>query len=207
MEKIGIFGKKNSLVKYNLSSHKPLWTANLPHGQTPKAIAQYEDFLIVIDQNWAGTKNISCFSEKTGVLLWRYRYDFLCTWGIYFQPIFVEEHLIFKSGAAEFTKLCCKTGKIVYKKIIKHRRLFSFEKFEITYVGESLIAFSNKEIRKIDIESGNVEIDTELTEKFNVKGVTAHLGRGVSFISSISSFNQQLEDQAKSDAGAGAGAG
>ena len=68
MEKIGIFGKKNSLVKYNLSSHKSLWTANLPHGQTPKAIAQYEDFLIVIDQNWAGTKNISCFNEKTGVL-------------------------------------------------------------------------------------------------------------------------------------------
>ena len=70
-----------------------------------------------------------------------------------------------------------------------------------------MIAFSNKEIRKIDIESGNVEIDTELTEKFNAKGVTAHLGRGVSFISSISSFNQHLEDQAKSDAGAGAGAG
>ena len=56
-----------------------------------------------------------------------------------------------------------------------------------------------------DVDSKHVQILG--TEKFNVKGVTAHLGRGVSFISSISSFNQQLEDQAKSDAGSGAGAG
>ena len=59
MDKIGIFGKKNSIVKYNLDSHQPLWIADLPHGQSPKAIAQYEDFLLVIHQNWAGTKNIS----------------------------------------------------------------------------------------------------------------------------------------------------
>ncbi len=59
MEKIGIFGKKNSVVKYNLDTHESLWVADLPHGQTPNAIAQYEDFLLVIHQNWAGTKNIS----------------------------------------------------------------------------------------------------------------------------------------------------
>ena len=66
MEKIGIFGKKNSVVKYNLDTHESLWVADLPHGQTPKAIAQYEDFLLVIDQNWVGTKNISCFHESSG---------------------------------------------------------------------------------------------------------------------------------------------
>ena len=46
MEKIGIFGKKNSVVKYNLDTHESLWVADLPHGQTPKAIAQYEDCLL-----------------------------------------------------------------------------------------------------------------------------------------------------------------
>ena len=56
--------------------------------------------------------------------------------------------------------------------------------------------FSNKEIRKIDIASGQSEIDHELTKKFNVSGVTAYLGNGVSFVSSISSLNQQLEDEA-----------
>ena len=59
-----------------------------------------------------------------------------------------------------------------------------------------LIAFSEKEIRKIDIETGDSALDEELTEKFNVKGVTAYLGNGVSFVSSISSLNQQLEDEA-----------
>ena len=196
MEKIGIFGKKNSIVKYNLDTHESLWVADLPHGQTPKAIAQYEDFLLVIDQNWLGTKNISCFRESSGNLLWRYRYDFLCGWHIYFQPIFIGKDLIFKSGAVDFTKLCCETGKIIYKKSIKQKKLFSFEKFEIIYVGETLIAFSNKEIRKIDIDSGQSEIDHELTKKFNVNGVTAYLGNGVSFVSSISSLNQQLEDEA-----------
>ena len=68
MKKIGIFGKKNSIVKYNLGTHESLWVADLPHGQSPKAIAQYEDFLIVIDQNWLGTKNVSCFSETKGNL-------------------------------------------------------------------------------------------------------------------------------------------
>ena len=196
MEKIGIFGKKNSVVKYNLDTHESLWVADLPHGQTPKAIAQYEDFLLVIDQNWLGTKNISCFHESSGNLLWRYRYDFLCGWHIYFQPIFIGKDLIFKSGAVDFTKLCCETGRIIYKKSLKQKKLFSFEKFEIIYVGETLIAFSNKEIRKIDIDSGQSEIDYELTKKFNVNGVTAYLGNGVSFVSSISSLNQQLEDEA-----------
>ena len=55
---------------------------------------------------------------------------------------------------------------------------------------------AHKEIRKIDIESGQSEIDNELTKKFNVNGVTAYLGNGVSFVSSISSLNQQLEDEA-----------
>ena len=96
----------------------------------------------------------------------------------------------------DFTKLCCETGRIIYKKSIKQKKLFSFEKFEIIYVGETLIAFSNKEIRKIDIASGQSEIDHELTKKFNVNGVTAYLGNGVSFVSSISSLNQQLEDEA-----------
>ena len=196
MDKIGIFGKKNSIVKYNLDSHQSLWIADLPHGQSPKAIAQYEDFLLVIHQNWAGTKNISCFSENSGNLLWRYRYDFLCGWHVYFQPIFIGKNLFFKSGAVDFTKLCCKTGRIIFKKSLKKKKLFSFEKFEIIYLGETLIAFSNKEIRKIDIESGQSEIDHELTKKFNVNGVTAYLGNGVSFVSSISSLNQQLEDEA-----------
>ena len=196
MEKIGIFGKKNSVVKYNLDTHKSLWVADLPDGQTPKAIAQYEDFLLVIHQNWAGTKNISCFSESSGNLLWRYRYDFLCGWNIYFQPIFVGKNLIFKSGAVDFTKLCCETGTIIFKKNIKQKRFLSFEKFEIIYVGNTLIAFSEKEIRKIDIETGDSALDEELTKKFNVKGVTAYLGNGVSFVSSISSLNQQLEDEA-----------
>ena len=176
MDKIGIFGKKNSIVKYNLDSHQPLWIADLPHGQSPKAIAQYEDFLLVIHQNWAGTKNISCFSESSGNLLWRYRYDFLCGWHIYFQPIFIGKNLFFKSGAVDFTKLCCKTGRIIFKKSLKKKKLFTFEKFEIIYLGETLIAFSNKEIRKIDIESGQSEIDNELTKKFNVNGVTDYLG-------------------------------
>ena len=207
MDKIGIFGKKNSIVKYNLDTHESLWVADLPYGQSPKAIAQYGDFLLVIDQNWAGTKNISCYSESSGKLLWRYRYDFLCGWNVYFQPIFIGKDLIFKSGAVDFTKLCCETGKIIYKKSIKQKKLFSFEKFEIIFVGKTLIAFSKKEIRKIDIESGQSEIDEELTERFNVNGVTAYLGNGVSFVSSISSLNQQLEDEAAAASSSGATAG
>tara|TARA_Y100000991_G_scaffold2829_1_gene2341 strand:- start:1091 stop:1717 length:627 start_codon:yes stop_codon:yes gene_type:complete len=206
MKKIGIFGKKNSIVKYNLGTHESLWVADLPHGQSPKAIAQYEDFLIVIDQNWLGTKNVSCFSETKGNLLWRYRYDFLCGWGIYFNPIFLGDHIFFKSGSTYFTKLCCKTGRIIFKRNIKPKKFFSFPRYEIMLVGESLIAFSSKEIRKIDIESGHTEVDIDLTEKFNVNGVTAYLGNGVSFVSSISSLNQQLEDEAAA-ASSGGGAG
>ena len=206
-ERIGIFGKKNSVVKYNLDTQESMWVADLPHGHSPKAIAQYEDFLIVIDQNWLGTKNVSCFSESKGNLLWRYRYNFLCGWGLYFNPIFLSDHIFFKSGATDFTKLCCKTGTIIFKRNIKPKKFFSFHAYEIMLVGESLIAYSNKEIRKIDIETGFTEVDKDLTEKFNVNGVTANLGNGVSFISSISSLNQQFEDEAAAaSSGGGAGA-
>ena len=64
---------------------------------------------------------------------------------------------------------------------------------------------AHKEIRKIDIASGQSEIDHELTKKFNVNGVTAYLGNGVSFVSSISSLNQQLEDEAAASTTAPAG--
>ena len=121
---------------------------------------------------------------------------FYVGWNIYFQSNLSRRGFFFKSGATDFTKLCCKTGRIIFKKNIKPKKFFSFEKFEIIYVGETLIAFSNKEIRKIDIASGQSEIDHELTKKFNVNGVTAYLGNGVSFVSSISSLNQQLEDEA-----------
>ena len=64
MEKIGIFGKKNSVVKYNLDTHESLWVADLPHGQTPKAIAQYEDFLLVIHQNRSEERRVGKECER-----------------------------------------------------------------------------------------------------------------------------------------------
>ena len=67
------------------------------------------------------------------------------------------------------------------------------------------IPSEDKEIIKIDIASVQSEIDHDLTKKFNVNGVTAYLGNGVSFVSSISSLNQQLEDEAAASTTAPAG--
>ena len=106
------------------------------------------------------------------------------------------------SSPPEVVSLLCYYAK----RNIKPKKFFSFYAYEIMLVGESLIAYSNKEIRKIDIKTGFTEVDKDLTEKFNVNGVTANLGNGVSFISSISSLNQQFEDEAAA-ASSGGGAG
>ena len=62
-----------------------------------------------------------------------------------------------------------------------------------TYFNSQNIYNNFKVISCADI---NIDVAKQSAEKFNVKGVTAYLGNGVSFVSSISSLNQRLEDEA-----------
>jgi hypothetical protein len=66
---------------------------------------------------------------------------------------------------------------------------------------QSLFLFSKKEVLSVDIDTGNITRDDNLSDKFNTKEIKASLGNGSSFLSVIQSTHPS------DDGGAGAGAG
>ena len=66
MNKVAIFGKKDSIAKYDLTDNKPVWVGELPKGQIPHVIAQYENYILVFSWAWFGSKMIHCFREDSG---------------------------------------------------------------------------------------------------------------------------------------------
>ena len=66
---------------------------------------------------------------------------------------------------------------------------------------QSLFLFSKKEVLSVDIDTGNITRDDNLSDKFNTKEIKASLGNGSSFLSVIQSTHPS------NDFGAGAGGG
>ena len=47
MNEVGIFGKKGSIAKYDLSENKPIWVGIIEAGYAPYSICQYKNFVLV----------------------------------------------------------------------------------------------------------------------------------------------------------------
>ena len=196
MRKTVIFGKKNCIEKIDLESVSPIWRSELPVGFTPFAITQYEEYIIVFSTKIFSQK-ISCFRKNSGTNLWHrdkqhiYEHD-------PFTPLYMGKHLYYLAKRDTVAKLCCDTGKIIFRKPF-NKPLFS--SYQMFIANQSLFLFSKKEVLSVDIDTGNISRDDKLTDKFNTKEIKASLGNGSSFLSVIQSAHPS------DDGGAGAGAG
>ena len=47
MNEVGIFGKKGSIAKYDLSENKPIWVGIIEAGYAPYSICQYKNFVLL----------------------------------------------------------------------------------------------------------------------------------------------------------------
>jgi len=81
-------------------------------------------------------------------------------------------------------KLCCETGKMIFRKPFK-KPLFS--SYQMILANDSLFLFSKKEVLTIDMQNGEITKDQTLSDKLDTKDITASLGDGSCFISVIRS--------------------
>ena len=196
MRKTAIFGKKNCIEKIDLESVSPIWRSELPVGFTPFAITQYEEYIIVFSTKIFSQK-ISCFRKNSGTNLWHrdkqqiYEHD-------PFTPLYMGKHLYYLAKRDTVAKLCCVTGKIIFRKPF-NKPLFS--SYQMFIANQSLFLFSKKEVLSVDIDTGKISRDDKLSDKFNTKEIKASLGNGSSFLSVIQSTHPS------DDGGTGAGAG
>ena len=206
MNKIAIFGKKESIAKYDLTENRPVWVGELAKGQIPHVIAQYENYILVFSWSWFGSKMIHCFQEDSGDTLWSHYQETLHSSMVPFLPHTFENHMYYLASSKEVAKLSWETGKIVFRKRFKKS---IFNQYGLGIINDDVILLSKKDVLIVNKETGDVKPYPELSKKLNLKEITAALGNGISFMSLISLTHPQATDGGVygGDGGGGGGDG
>ena len=191
MNEVAIFGKKGSIAKYDLTEDKPIWVGDLPIGHIPHIIGQYEIYIIVFSWTWFGSKMIHCFKEDSGKLLWSHYQEVVHSSMIPFVPHTLDNHMFYLSSSKEIAKMSWDTGKFIFKKRFKKS---IFNQYSVAIISDEVILISKKDALKVDKNTGDVLPYPELSNKINLKEISATLGNGVSFMSSIYLNHPQSSD-------------
>ena len=191
MNEVAIFGKKGSIAKYDLTEDKPIWVGGLPIGHIPHIIGQYEIYIIVFSWTWFGSKMIHCFKEDSGKLLWSHYQEVVHSSMIPFVPHTLDNHMFYLSSSKEIAKMSWDTGKFIFKKRFKKS---IFNQYSVAIISDEVILISKKDALKVDKNTGDVLPYPELSNKINLKEISATLGNGVSFMSSIYLNHPQSSD-------------
>ena len=200
MNKVGIFGKKGSVSKYDLTKNKPIWVGDLAPGYKPDIIGQYKNYLIVFSSIWTGSKMVHCFEEDSGKFLWSHFQQSLHSSMIPFIPHTLDSHMYYMASSKEVAKLSWDTGKIVFRKRFKKS---IFTQYSLVIISDDIYLISKKGALIVNKQSGNIEPYPELSEKLNLKEITSALGNGVTFMSLI----YLTHPQPSADGGAGGAGG
>ena len=183
MDKVAIFGKKGSIAKYDLVENKPVWVGNISLGYKPNIIGQFEEYIIVFSSSWS-SKMVHCFNSDNGDFLWSHYQDYLHSSMIPFVPCSHNGYMYFLSSSREISKMSWRTGKIKFRKRFK-KSMFNFNQYFLVIISGDIILVSKKDALIVDKDSGDVQPYSDLGEKLNLKEITAALGDGTAFMSSI----------------------
>ena len=204
MNKVAIFGKKGSIAKYDITENKPIWVGNISNGYKPNIIGQYQDYLIVFSSVWTGSKMVHCFDQKNGECLWSHNQDVLHSSMIPFIPHTLEDHMYYMASSKEVAKLSWKTGKLVYRKRFKKSFL---NQYSLVIVSDEVLLVSKKDAFVVNKQTGDIQPYNDLSEQLNLKEISAMLGNGVSFMSSIYLTHPQPYTDGGTYGGDGGGGG
>ena len=191
MNKIAIFGKKGSIAKYDLTTNKPIWVGDLPSGQIPYIIGQYQNYVIVFSGKWFGSKMVHCFAEDSGKILWSHYQEVIHSSMIPFVPHTLDNHMYYLASSKEIAKMSWDTGRFIFRKRFKKSM---FKQYSVVIISDEVFLISQKDALKVDKNTGDVEPYSELADKLNLKDISATLGEGVSFMSSIYKTHPQATD-------------
>ena len=204
MNKVAIFGKKGSIAKYDLTENKAIWVGNIANGYKPNIIGQYEDYLIVFSSVWTGSKMVHCFDQTNGECLWLHNQDVLHSSMIPFIPHSLEDNMYYMASSKEVAKLSWKTGKIVFRK--RFNKSF-FNQYSLVIISDEVLLVSKKDAFIVNKLTGDIQPYKEMSEQLNLKEISAMLGNGVSFMSSIHLTHPQPYTDGGTYAGDGGGGG
>jgi len=202
MNKIAIFGKKGSIAKYDLTINKPIWVGDLPSGQIPYIIGQYQNYVIVFSWKWFGSKMVHCFAEDSGKILWSHYQEVIHSSMIPFVPHTLDNHMYYLASSKEIAKMSWDTGRFIFRKRFKKSM---FKQYSVVIISDEVFLISQKDALKVDKNTGDVEPYSELADKLNLKDISATLGEGVSFMSSIYQTHPQATDGGTHAGDAGGG--
>ena len=202
MNKIAIFGKKGSIAKYDLTTNKPIWVGDLPSGQIPYIIGQYQNYVIVFSGKWFGSKMVHCFAEDSGKILWSHYQEVIHSSMIPFVPHTLDNHMYYLASSKEIAKMSWDTGRFIFRKRFKKS---IFNQYSVVIISDEVFLISQKDALKVDKNTGDVEPYSELADKLNLKDISATLGEGVSFMSSIYQTHPQATDGGTHAGDAGGG--
>ena len=191
MNKIAIFGKKGSIAKYDLTTNKPIWVGDLPSGQIPYIIGQYQNYVIVFSGKWFGSKMVHCFAEDSGKILWSHYQEVIHSSMIPFVPHTLDNHMYYLASSKEIAKMSWDTGRFIFRKRFKKS---IFNQYSVVIISDEVFLISQKDALKVNKSTGDVEPYPELADKLNLKDISATLGEGVSFMSSIYKTHPQATD-------------
>ena len=191
MNKIAIFGKKGSIAKYDLTTNKPIWVGDLPSGQIPYIIGQYQNYVIVFSGKWFGSKMVHCFAEDSGKILWSHYQEVIHSSMIPFVPHTLDNHMYYLASSKEIAKMSWDTGRFIFRKRFKKS---IFKQYSVVIISDEVFLISQKDALKVNKNTGDVEPYSELADKLNLKDISATLGEGVSFMSSIYKTHPQATD-------------
>ena len=191
MNKIAIFGKKGSIAKYDLTTNKPIWVGDLPSGQIPYIIGQYQNYVIVFSWKWFGSKMVHCFAGDSGKILWSHYQEVIHSSLIPCAPHTLDNHMYYLASSKEIAKMSWDTGRFIFRKRFKKSM---FKQYSVVIISDEVFLISQKDALKVNKNTGDVEQYTELADKLNLKDISATLGEGVSFMSSIYQTHPQATD-------------
>jgi len=186
---VAIFGKPGSIAKFDLTENKSIWVGELESTYIPYSISQYQTYILVFSYSKWGTKAmIHCFEEDTGNMLWSGLAKNLIANGFPFYPHVLDDCIFFMSSPKEIAKLNLQTGKLLFKKTF-NKSIFS--SYGMIIISDQVYLLSKKDAKIVDKISGSVETCNEIRKKINLKELSASLGNGTSFMSSISLTHPQ----------------
>ena len=121
-----------------------------------------------------------------------------------FVPHTLDNHMFYLSSSKEIAKISWDTGKFIFKKRFKKS---IFNQYSVVIISNEVILISKKDALKVNKNTGDVMPYSELSNKINLKEISATLGNGVSFMSSIYLNHPQSSDGAVYGGDGGGGGG
>jgi hypothetical protein len=111
--------------------------------------------------------------------------------------------MYYLASSKEIAKMSWDTGRFIFRKRFKKS---IFNQYSVVIISDEVFLISKKDALKVDKISGDVSSCPELSDKLNLKEISATLGNGTSFMSSIYLSHPQSTDGA-TGAGDGGGGG